>query len=376
MDRANRAAVFAAAAFIVSVPAAYAQPTPAMIMARSVCFDEVVAFEAEAAKMGGLPSDTEVDINGFLQRYVPAGDSRSAVLKQGRDYIGTAAGPVNRARNTLVLCVANVGATADAGVRDAETFRRQWAAARDGGMTPSLAPATSAASAPDRTASALPASTVAHRLRATRSACAAEIKRYSDEHVKSGRTPEDAERSITDIIESMLDDSEPRARVLNDFDAMARQAGNPPDAARLLLSACTASVGTLWSIGMRTPGEFSGFWNGRGKSRFAIPGFETKTDAAGCTWLEFDAANSTNGSFRNTCNFTVDIRFCAYETKPGMQLESIACEKGLTRFERLEPEGSVRLTGDTANIRWWQCKSPQQPVQSSAAGANFTATCK
>ena len=376
MARANSvvAAAIAACGFIAAAPAAQTQFSPAMIMARTVCFDEIAAFESTHARMGGLPSDAEADINGFLQRYVPAGENRAGVLKQGRDYIETAAGPLNRARNTLVLCVANVGVTADAGVRDADTFRRQWAAARDGGMVPSLTPAPPA---PDRTASSLPPSTSAHRVRAARSVCSAEIKRYTDEHVKSGRTPEDAERSVTDMIESFLDDAEPRAQVVNDFDAMARDARNPPDAARLSLSACAASVGTLWSLGMRTPADFSGFWNGRGKSRFGIPGFETKTDANGCLWVEFDAPpNDSQGTFRNTCNFTVDVRFCANATQAGTPAETIACDKGLSRFERIEGHGSVRVTPAHTNLRWVLCKVPLQPVQTSAPGAAFAATCK
>jgi hypothetical protein len=276
--------------------------------------------------------------------------------------------PLQHARTVLMLCMANVGVAADAGVRDIATFRQRWAIAREGYGWPEPVDTSAPAAAPAESSPfAPPAASGEYRLRTARTVCASEITRF---------TQAQASGDAGDILRTFLEDAEPRAQILNDFDTMANGARDPKDAARLMLGACAASVGTLWDLGMRTSGEFQSFWNGRGRARFVIAGHDFKPDAAGCVWIEWDAGATGRGTFRNTCQFTVDIRFCASAAKAGTPSESIACEKGLSRFERLEARGGVPLTLGEGGMRWTQCKAPLQPVQTSAPGASFAAVCK
>jgi hypothetical protein len=240
-------------------------------------------------------------------------------------------------------------------VRDLDIFRTRWTAARSTLPQPS---------SPERSTPA-PA-TESLPLRTARTVCATEITRF---------TQSQAPGDVEDILRTFIEDAEPRAQILNDFDSMARGARDSQSVARLMLGACASSVGTLWEMGMRMPAEFQNFWNGRGKARFEIAGHDLKTDANGCIWIEWHDAPG-RGTFRNQCQFTVDIRFCASAAKAGTPTESVACEKGLSRFERIEADGEVPLTLGEGSMRWTQCKAPLQPVQTSAPGTTFTATCK
>jgi hypothetical protein len=251
-------------------------------------------------------------------------------------------------------------------MRSRDQLAQSWDAARS--ITYVLPPAGAAAPAPARPTPAPgpAAATDDYALRTARTVCATEITRF---------TQSQAEGDVEDILRTFVAGAEPRAHVLDDFDSMARDARDAASAARLMLSACASSVGTLWQMGMRMSGEFQNYWNGRGKARFAIAGHDLKTDANGCVWVEWHDAPG-RGTFRNMCQFTVDMRFCASAAKAGTPTESIACEKGLSRFERLEARGEVPLTLGEGTVRWTQCKAPLQPVQTSAPGTSFTATCK
>jgi hypothetical protein len=129
---------------------------------------------------------------------------------------------------------------------------------------------------------------------------------------------------------------------------------------------------------MRSSGEFTNHWAGRGRARFALAGHPVQPLARGCIWMEFDGDGMGGpATLRNDCAFTIDLRFCVADARVGTPSETIACEKGRSRFERIEPKSGVRVTlTDGARVNWVPCKSPLQPVETNAAGAPFTATCK
>jgi hypothetical protein len=352
-----------------------------MIMARTVCFDELVAFETAFTNAGGRTEDAPSELAG-LQRLTAEASGRTTILNLGAKLIPVRPNQLQRARGILMLCMAQAGANADAGVRDLDTFRQRWTAARAGYTIPAAvadsAPAQPAPPEPPPAPAMPPPPPDTPLMRAARSSCAAELKAFESAFTRAGTSRQETVAAINDIMSTFTEDAEPRAQVINNFDAMARDARAPQDAARLMLTACAATAGTLWSVGLRDPAEFRGQWNGRGSARFAIPGHDTKPNALGCVWLSSDdEAPGSAGTLHNTCAFTVDMRFCMNGARAGTPTESVACEKGLSRFERIEAGGSIRTTlTDGTRMSWTQCKTPLQPVQTSAPGATFTATCK
>src|SRR5688572_1102597 len=106
-------AVTAACVSIVAAPDVRAQePSPAVIMSRTVCFDEIKAFETAHAEMGGDASDAAANIDEMLKQNTPAGDNRTFMLRDARLQISTAPGPSQLARAMVRLCAATVGAAA------------------------------------------------------------------------------------------------------------------------------------------------------------------------------------------------------------------------------------------------------------------------
>jgi hypothetical protein len=83
------------------------------------------------------------------------------------------------------------------------------------------------------------------------------------------------------------------------------------------------------------------------------------------------------GTLRNSCPFTIDLRFCMAQVKAGTPTEAVECEKGRSRFERIEARGGVHTAlTEGSIIRWAACKAPQQPVDTTEPGGSFKATCK
>ena len=358
MATANKvaAAAIAACALAAGMPALSAQqPSPAMIMARTVCFDEIRTLEASHAKEGKPASETARAVGDVLKSFVPAGEDRTHALTNTAKIRAGLATEAERDELELVLCAASVGVAADEGTRDLNVFKERWASEKERLSRPPVV------QRPERPT---------QLTRITRSVCSQEIKALEADLDKD---------SIEDIILTFTQDPEPRGQVVNDFETMLRQPGaDPAQLKRLAVSACAATMGTLWAVGMRTFAELNNHWTGRGRARFEVAGTAVQPNPFSCIWMDWDTdGRGVPGTLRNECSFTIDLKFCMAGSTPGSASEAVACEKGRSRFERIEPKSGVRtdLT-DGTQIRWAACKAPLQPVETNAPGATFTATCK
>lgn len=374
-------------AFIAAAPGIVVQqPSPATIMARTVCFDEIRAFEAAYAKTGRSAAETADVVEDVLKSFVPAGEDRTNALTNFEAHKATVTGPgaspSDPAQLGVVLCASTVGAAADGGMRALDAFKAHWANERTTKfkLRPLPTPPVSPAASPAAAVFAAPAPPAPPMLtRNTRRVCANEIKAYEEDLLASGESADAVKNIIDDIVLRFIEDAQPRANVVDSFDEVSRQPGaNPGDVKRLAASACVATMGTLWSVGMRDFAELNTHWAGRGRARFALAGHTAQPAASSCIWMEWEADGfGVPGVLRNECTFTVDLRFCVGAAKAGTPSEAIACEKGRSRFERIEPKSGVRTTlTEGTRINWVPCKAPMQPIETTAAGGPFTAVCK